>query len=32
VVIECADPRFSDTETRQLLERAGGRHLELVED
>lgn len=32
VVIECADPRFSETETRQLLERIGGRNVETVED
>ena len=32
IVIETADPRFSDTATRQLLERAGGRHIEVVED
>jgi hypothetical protein len=32
VVIEYTDPKFSDTETRKLLEHAGGRHLEVVED
>ncbi len=32
VVIETADPRFSDVETRKLLEKAGGRHIEAVED
>ncbi|MBX3745178.1 MAG: DUF3341 domain-containing protein [Verrucomicrobiae bacterium] len=32
VVIECADPKFSETETRQLLERVGGRNVETVED
>jgi hypothetical protein len=32
VVIETADPRFSETETRQLLEEAGGRNIEIVED
>lgn len=32
VVVEATDPRFSDTETRQLLERAGARHIEEVRD
>src|SRR4026208_1820787 len=32
VVVEASDPRFSDTETRQLLERAGARHIEEVRD
>lgn len=32
VVIEYSDPRFSETETRKLLEQAGGRHIEVVED
>ena len=32
LVIECADPKYSATETRQLLESAGGQHLELVEE
>lgn len=32
IAIECADPRFSEVETRQLLERSGGRHIEVVED
>ena len=32
VVIECDDPKYSATETRKLLEAAGSRHLELVED
>jgi hypothetical protein len=32
LVVECADPKFSDTETRQLLERLGGQNLEVVED
>lgn len=32
VVIECADPKYSDTATRKLLEAAGGRNIELVED
>jgi hypothetical protein len=32
IAIEYADPRFSETETRQLLEKSGGRHIEVVED
>ena len=32
VVIECADPKYSATETRKLFEAAGSRHLELVEE
>jgi hypothetical protein len=32
IVIECVDPRFSEIETRRLLEHAGGRHVEVVED
>lgn len=32
IAIECVDPRYSDTETRQLLEKSGGRHIEVVED
>lgn len=32
IVVECADPRYSDAETRRLLESLGGRNLELVED
>jgi hypothetical protein len=32
VVVEATDPKFSDTETRQLLERAGARHIEEVRD
>ncbi len=32
VVIECDDPKYSATEIRRLLEAAGSRHLELVED
>ena len=32
VVIECSDPKYSETETRQLLEHAGSQHIELVED
>jgi hypothetical protein len=30
IVIECRDPRFSETQTRELLETAGARHIELV--
>ena len=32
VVIETADPKYSETETRKLLEQAGSRHIELVEE
>lgn len=32
IVIEYADAKFSETETRKLLETAGGRHIETVED
>ncbi len=32
VVIECADPKYSDAGTRQMLESAGGRNIEVVED
>lgn len=32
LVIECDDPKFSETETRKLLEGAGSKHIELVED
>jgi hypothetical protein len=32
VVIETGDPKFSETETRALLESAGSKHIELVED
>jgi hypothetical protein len=32
VVIETADPKFNDQETRKLLATAGGKHIELVED
>jgi hypothetical protein len=31
-VIECDDPKYSETETRKLFETAGSRHIELVED
>jgi hypothetical protein len=32
LVIECDDPKYSPTETRKLLEDAGSKHIELVED
>jgi len=32
VVIETNDPKFSENETRALLEQAGSRHIELVEE
>ena len=32
LVIGANDPKFSETETRQLLESLGGTHIELVED
>ena len=32
IVIEATDPKFSDTETRQLLESAHSRHIEEVRD
>ncbi|MFZ1073845.1 MAG: DUF3341 domain-containing protein [Verrucomicrobiia bacterium] len=32
LVIGVSDPKFSETETRKLLEEAGGAHIELVED
>ncbi|MBI3876686.1 MAG: DUF3341 domain-containing protein [Verrucomicrobia bacterium] len=32
VVIETADPKYSPTETRKLLEGAGCKHIEVVED
>lgn len=32
VVIECSDPRYTERETRQLLEKAGSGHIELVEE
>src|SRR3974390_108879 len=31
VVVECADPKYSESETRKLLEEAGSRHIEVVE-
>src|SRR5437762_3590736 len=32
VVIETADPKFSETETRKLLEAAGSKRIEMVEE
>ncbi len=32
VVIETSDPKYSETETRRLLESLGSRHIELVEE
>jgi len=32
LVIETADPKFNDQETRKLLASAGSKHIELVED
>jgi hypothetical protein len=32
VVIETADPKYSPTETRKLLEAAGSQHIEMVEE
>jgi hypothetical protein len=32
LVIECADPKYSQTETRKLLEAAGSKHIELAEE
>lgn len=32
LVIEKDDPRFSEVETRRLLEQSGCRHIELIED
>jgi len=32
VVIETADPKYSETETRKLLESAGSKRIEMVED
>jgi hypothetical protein len=32
VVIETSDPRYDETETRKLLEAAGSRHIEVVEE
>jgi len=32
LVIGANDPKFSETDTRKLLEQSGGTHVELVED
>ncbi len=32
IVIETSDPKYSETDTRKLLEEAGSRRIELVED
>ncbi len=32
IAIETADPRYSETETRKLLESTGSKHIELVEE
>ena len=32
VVIETADPKYSEVETRKLLETAGSKRIEMVED
>src|SRR4026207_938752 len=32
IVIETGDPKFSEAETRRLLEAAGSKHIELVEE
>jgi hypothetical protein len=32
VVIEATDPKYSDVETRKLLEQAGSKRIEMVED
>src|SRR5499427_8716712 len=32
IAIECDDPMYSETETRRLLEEAGSRHIEVVEE
>lgn len=32
LVIETSDPRYSEAETRKLLEKAGGKRFEIVED
>ena len=32
VVIETSDPKYSDQQTRQLLENLGSRHIEMVEE
>jgi hypothetical protein len=32
IVIECGDPKYSEKETRNLLETAGSKHIEVVEE
>ncbi|MEW6305357.1 MAG: DUF3341 domain-containing protein [Verrucomicrobiota bacterium] len=32
IVIECTDPRYTEKETRALLEKTGSKHIEMVED
>jgi hypothetical protein len=32
MVIETTDPKYSEVETRKLLESTGSRHIEIVED
>src|SRR6516225_1872678 len=32
ILIECDDPNYSEIETRKLLEEAGSRHIEVVEE
>ena len=32
IVVECDDPKYSEIETRKLLEQAGSPHIEVVED
>ena len=32
IVIETSDPRYSETETRKLLESAGSKRIDLVEE
>lgn len=32
VVVETTDPKYSETETRKLLEAAGSKHIEVVEE
>src|ERR1700730_8967606 len=32
IVVETGDPKYSETETRKLLESLGSRHIELVEE
>ena len=32
IVVECSDPKYSEAETRKLLEAAGCKRMELVED